>query len=490
MKGKITLAAITMATAIFSAGTLKAAEPLEAARDTLTDNSMVIIESVENEADTILSNWFLQEYTDMDSLCISQSHNIEYPDSVYIERLSTLPTVIDMPYNQVVKEYITLYTERRRKLVESLLGFGLYYFPIFEQALEKEGLPLELKYLPVIESALRPDAVSRAGATGLWQFMLATSKILGLEVNSLIDERRSPIASSEAAAKYLKQLYNMYNDWHLAIAAYNCGPGNINKAIHRSGGKKDYWSIYHLLPRETRGYVPAFIAANYIMNYYDKHNICPVQKTDIPLITDTIEMNERVHLQQIAAVLNTPIEMLRELNPQYRYDIVPGDIKPCHIIMPLNMTYAFIDSKDTILNYQAEQYARQKTVQPSSYESSANGYKYHKIRPGETLGSIALRYHTTVSALKRMNGLRSSTIRAGKYLKVGIKYASSSQTEDKTITKTDANGETVKYYKVASGDTLGGIAMRYGIKTENLKRANNLSSSLIKVGQVLKIPVT
>lgn len=154
------------------------------------------------------------------------------------------------------------------------------------------------------------------------------------------------------------------------------------------------------------------------------------------------------------------------------------------------MTYAFIDSKDTILNYQAEQYARQKTVQPSSYESSANGYKYHKIRPGETLGSIALRYHTTVSALKRMNGLRSSTIRAGKYLKVGIKYASSSQTEDKTITKTDANGETVKYYKVASGDTLGGIAMRYGIKTENLKRANNLSSSLIKVGQVLKIPVT
>lgn len=490
MKKRITtLAAFTIA-ALATVCPSKAAEPLEAARDTLTDNSMVIIESVENEADSILSNWFLQEYTDMDSLCISQSHNIEYPDSVYIERLAALPTVIDMPYNQVVKEYITLYTEKRRKLVESLLGFGLYYFPIFEQALEKEGIPLELKYLPVIESALRPNAVSRAGATGLWQFMLATSRVMGLEVNSLIDERRSPITSSEAAARYLKQLYEMYNDWHLAIAAYNCGPGNINKAIHRSGGKKDYWSIYHLLPRETRGYVPAFIAANYIMNYYDKHNICPVRQTSIPLVTDTIEMNERVNLQQIAAVLNTPIEMLRELNPQYRHDIVPGDIKPCHIIMPLNMTYAFIDSKDTILNYRAEQYARQKTVQPSSYSTSANGYRYHKIRPGETLSTIARRYHTSVTALKRMNGLRSNTIRAGKYLKVGIKYETTAKNDDKAATKTSAGGETIKYYKVASGDTLGGIAMRYGIKTENLKRANNLSSSLIRVGQVLKIPVT
>lgn len=489
MKRKTALAILATAiTAVLSP--VKAARPLEAARDTLTDDSMVIIESVENEADSILANWFLQEYTDMDSLCISRSHNIEYPDSVYIERLAALPTVIDMPYNQVVKKYITLYTEKRRKLVESLLGFGIYYFPIFEQALEEEEIPLELKYLPIIESALRPNAVSRAGATGLWQFMLATSRSLGLEVNSLIDERRSPIASSRAAAKYLKQLYGMYGDWHLAIAAYNCGPGNINKAIHRSGGKKDYWSIYHLLPRETRGYVPAFIAANYIMNYYDKHNICPVRQTTIPLVTDTIEMTERVNLQQISAVLGTPIDMLRELNPQYRHDIVPGDIKPCHIIMPLNLTYAFIDSKDTILNYRAEQFARLKTVQPSTYESSAGGYKYHKIRPGETLGGIALRYHTTVTALKRMNGLRGNTIRAGKYLKVGIVYDTASKDDGRTITKTGADGKTGKYYKVASGDTLGGIALRYGIKTENLKRANNLRSSLIRVGQVLKIPVT
>ena len=527
MRKKIicTLIAITSA-----AGFAKAGNPLpdgELPRDTITDRDMIMIESVENEADTIFSNWFLQKFTDLDKECISRSENIDYNDSTYIRRLSSLPTVIDMPYNQIVKEYINVYTAKRRKLVESILGFSLYYFPIFENALEKEELPLELKYLPVIESALRPNAVSRAGATGLWQIMLGTARVLGMEVNSLVDERRSPLVSSESAARYLKQLYNIYQDWPLAIAAYNCGPGNINKAIHRSGGKKDYWSIYPYLPRETRGYVPAFIAINYVMNYYDKHNICPVS-TQMPLVTDTIRINERVHLNQIAAVLNTSVDMLRELNPQYRNDIIPGNSKkPYHLRLPIQLTYAYIDSRDSILNYQPEQYARLCTVEPSQYAGYAGktsgNYKYHKVKRGETLSSIAARYNMSVTSLKKLNGIRSNTIQAGKTLKLSgtpkynlaattpkkepvaiaantVKESSKEEVSTTTAEKTE-NIQTAakqtrpdntkpKYHKVTTGDTLGKIAIRYGVRTEVLKKANKLSSSVIKIGQVLKIPVT
>lgn len=442
-------------------------------RDTISDNNMIIIESLENENDTILRNWYLQKFTNIDSTCITSSENIDYPDSIYIERLSKLPTLIDMPYNQIVKKYISLYAENRRKLVESLLGFSNYYFPIFEEALEKEGLPLELKYMPVIESALRPNAVSRMGAAGLWQIMPKTARSLGLEVNSLVDERRSPIASSDAAVKYLKELYNIYNDWTLAIAAYNCGPGNVNKAIIRSGGKKGFWGIYHHLPSETRGYVPAFIAANYIMNYYEEHNICPVA-AEIPLATDTILINSRVNLQQVAAVLNTPIEMLRELNPQYRNDIIPGNIKPYHLRLPVHLTYAFLNSQDSILNYRQEFFARQNTVEPAKLE-----YGYHKIRNGESLSTIARKYHTTVSKLKELNGMKNSNIRAGRTIKVPGSGMSYSDAKSSGITKS---------HKVKSGETLGSIAMRYGTTTNALKRANNLNSSLIRVGQVLKIP--
>ena len=442
--------------------------------DTIYDSNMVIIESLENENDTILSNWYLQKFTNIDSTCISSGENTDFPDSVYIERLSKLPTLIDMPYNSIIREYITLYAAKRRKLVESLLGFGIYYFPIFEDALEKEGLPLELKYMPVIESALRPNAVSRVGAAGLWQIMPKTAKGLGLEVNSLVDERRSPIKSSEAAAKYLKELYNIYNDWSLAIAAYNCGPGNVNKAIVRSGGKKDFWGIYHHLPRETRGYVPAFIAANYIMNYYEEHNICPVA-AEIPLATDTIVINERINLQQISAVLNTPIEMLRELNPQYRNDIVPGNIKPYHLRLPVQLIYAYLNSQDSIINYRQEYFARQQTVEPAKLE-----YGYHKIRNGESLSSIAKKYHTTVTKLKELNGLKNNNIRAGQSIKVpGAGNSNLSSV---------GNSHTVKSHKVKSGETLGSIASRYGISVNALKKSNGLNSNLIRIGQVLKIP--
>jgi membrane-bound lytic murein transglycosylase D len=238
----------------------------------------------------------MQQYAVVDDSCLVNSVNVDYPDSVYIRKLSQLPTVIEMPYNSVVRRYIDMYVQKRRALVENLLGLSTYYMPIFEEALEREGLPLELKYLPIIESALRPDATSRVGAAGLWQFMVKTGKSMGLEVNSLVDERRDPIKSSAMAARYLKDLYSIYHDWALAIASYNCGPGNVSKAIRRSGGKTDYWEIYPYLPRETRGYVPAFIAVNYVMNYYSDHNICPVL-TRRPLLTDTVQVTRRVHLQ-------------------------------------------------------------------------------------------------------------------------------------------------------------------------------------------------
>ena len=252
-------------------------DTIEVALSDTIDNAIVYPESMEADLNNLLTDWYMQQYAVVDDSCLVNSVNVDYPDSVYIRKLSQLPTVIEMPYNSVVRRYIDMYVQKRRALVENLLGLSTYYMPIFEEALEREGLPLELKYLPIIESALRPDATSRVGAAGLWQFMVKTGKSMGLEVNSLVDERRDPIKSSAMAARYLKDLYSIYHDWALAIASYNCGPGNVSKAIRRSGGKTDYWEIYPYLPRETRGYVPAFIAVNYVMNYYCDHNLCPLE---------------------------------------------------------------------------------------------------------------------------------------------------------------------------------------------------------------------
>ena len=304
-----------------------------------------------------------------------------------------------------------------------MLGIGeTYYFPIFEAALSKYNVPLELKYLPVIESALNARAISKAGAGGLWQFMVSTGRIYGLEVNSLVDERCDPVKSSDAAARYLRDLYNIYQDWHLVIAAYNCGPGNVAKAMrHAGGGKRDYWQIYPYLPRETRGYVPIFIAANYIMNYYKFHNMCPAQPT-VTVATDTMMVDRRINLQQVADVLDLSIEELRFLNPQYRQDIVPGNIKPYPLVLPFNQITAYIDNKDSIAAYRAAELVPQRArVEPLHGSPAATGsgdVTYHKVRSGETLGAIASRYHVTVSQIKKWNGLRNSMIRAGQRLKI------------------------------------------------------------------------
>ena len=310
-------------------------------------------EALTFELDSILYDYSSRNYLAKDEDCNLPDYNPEFGEEVYIKRLTQLPTVMEMAYNDVVRQFIDRYSSRLRRTVSLMLGAQNFYMPIFEEALESYGLPLELKYLPVIESALNPNAVSHAGATGLWQFMIGTGKQYGLEVNSLVDERRDPILSSYAAAHYLYDLYRIFGDWNLVIAAYNCGPENINKAIHRANGARDYWQIYPYLPRETRGYVPAFIAANYIMNYYCEHNICPLM-TRLPEKSDTVMVDRNVHFEQIAHVLNMDIEQIKSLNPQYRRDIVNGLTKPSAIRLPANMVNLFIDNQDSIYAYNAD----------------------------------------------------------------------------------------------------------------------------------------
>lgn len=364
------------------------------------------------------------------------------------KRLSSLPTVIEMPYNQIVRSYIDRYTKRGRAQVAAILGLSLYYMPIFEQALEEQGLPLELKYLPVIESGLDPNAVSRHGATGLWQMMLGTAKGLGLQVNSLVDERRDPYVASERAAAYLKDLYSTYNDWSLAIAAYNCGPGAVNKAIRRAGGEAkdhDFWSIYNYLSPETRGYVPMFIAANYVMNYYPKHNISPVLPVK-PLVMDTIQVAERIHFNQISKVLDIPVDELRILNPQFRADIIPGTPElPYTLILPSQQIHAYLMSENEIRNFEPDKYAHRSTVEPGEVPTDAmlavettevwpedNGEAdvalaathgkpsviVHKVVAGETLGSIAEKYGVSPAEIRKSNNLRRNAVRIGQQLRI------------------------------------------------------------------------
>ncbi len=381
-------------------------------------------ESMDYAVDSLLSNWNSKNYIMQGGDCNMSDVNPLYPDSVYIDRLSRIPSIMEMPYNEIIRKFIDQYATRLRKNVSYMLGAANFYMPIFEEALDVYDIPQELKYLPIIESALNPSAVSRAGASGLWQFMIGTGKIYGLESNSLIDERRDPIKSTWAAARYLRDLYAIYQDWNLVIAAYNCGPGNINKAIRRANGEKDYWSIYNFLPKETRGYVPAFIAANYIMTYYCEHNICPME-TLIPASTDTVQVNKDLHFEQISDICGINVEQIRSLNPQYKKDIVPGNTKSCTLRLPRNYISTFIDSQDTIYTHRAsELFNKRRTVAVkdmpagSSRTSSSSGAIYHKIRQGETLSVIARKYGVSVKEIKRWNNLKNDRIAAGKRLKI------------------------------------------------------------------------
>ena len=371
--------------------------------------------------DSLLNEWKTRTNLIYDTDCTNSAVIPQFSDSIYIDRLQRMPTIMEMPYNAIVREYIDRYAVKLRNQVSVMLAANNFYMPLFEEALDAYDLPLELKYLPIIESALKPTARSRAGALGLWQFMLKTGRLYGLESNSLVDDRLDPIKATWAAARYLREMYDIYQDWHLVIAAYNCGPGNVNKAIRRAGGATDYWSIYNYLPRETRGYVPAFIAANYIMTYYCHHNICPMNTEIIPP-TDTLQISRELHLQQVADVCDITIDELKSLNPQYKRNIIPGNTKPYTLRLPQTKIATFIDNQDTIYNHRAaELFKNRKTVAVSNKITPTVGkgtLSYHTIRSGETLSTIAQRYGVKVSQLKDWNGLSSNRIRAGKKLKI------------------------------------------------------------------------
>ena len=450
------------------------------------DNQIVAPESLNESIENLLTNWQV-DFTESDNEC-AQGSNVVYSDSVYIQRLYSLPTEMELSFNPVVGSYIEMYAKRRRDLVSYMLSLGDYYYPMFEEALDRHGLPLELKYLPVIESALNPVAVSRMGATGLWQFMLRTGKQYDLEVNSLVDERRDPYKSTEAAARFLKDLYNIYGDWNLVIAAYNCGPGNVNKAIARSGGKHDYWSIYYRLPRETRGYVPAFIAATYIMNYNEEHQICPKESSNDFIMLDTIHVTEQIHFNQISDVLDIPIEDIRRYNPQFKRDIIPGNHKPYALVLPTKNMFAFINESDKIKDHnKALYFTHRKQTLTNQYDGTvASGNTvntYYRVKRGDTLGAIARRNRTTVGRLQRMNNMSSTRLSVGQRLIV-------SQTVKPVQVKEElaSNGELKNtYYRIRRGDTLGALARRYGTTVSQLKKMNSMTSTRLSVGKSIVV---
>ena len=380
--------------------------------DTLTVDSLerAAFESVIEEK---FVNWY-SEVTFTDS-CFNNPIKEPLSKEEYVQRMSEIPAEMELSYNQVVRSYIDSYVHRYPKNLSKLLGLSQYYFPIFERELLAEGLPMELKYLPVIESALNPTARSKVGAMGLWQFMPYTGKLYGLEINSLVDERCDVIKSTKAAVKYLKDLYSIYNDWLLVIAAYNCGPGNVNKAIKRANKGTDYWAIYNYLPRETRGYVPAFIAVNYAMEYATEvYNICP-SESKMPVLVDTVMVSDRMHFEQISANMPITVEQLRRLNPQYKLDIIPAHKKPCAIVFPVNDTLDFIAAKDSILEYEKEKYAKRM-------ETAVVLQTTYKIRSGDNLWDIAKKKGTTVAAIKKANpGKNLKVLRIGQVINLPVR---------------------------------------------------------------------
>ena len=518
-------------------------------KTSITDDAIVFPATFEQDTQKLLEGWYMRNYTATGDGYSKQ--DTETSDEEIRRRLARIPTTIELPFNSIVRQYIDRYTKMSRPQVAAILGLSLYYMPIFEQALEARGLPLELKYLPVIESGLDPNAVSKHGATGLWQLMLASGKGLGLECNSLVDERRDPYASTNAAADLLKQLYDTYGDWSLTTAAYNSGPGAVNKAIRRAGidtSKADFWSIYNYLSEETRGYVPMFIAATYVMTYYPQHGINPVLPTK-PLVTDTIGVPERVHFDQISTVLGIPVDELRILNPQYRGDVIPGTPeRPYMLALPSKQVHAYIMSHDQILSYEADKYSRRETVEPgmpaadtpalasaeemtdnipaaaaapaSAPADGAPTTVSHKVTKGETLASIADRYGVQPAEIRSANNLRRNAVRVGQVLTINNVAPDKAQaarteataadnllaandtpaveapkakpakqaTKKAAAKKAKAKSKKPTVHKIRNGENLGAIARKYGVSVSALKKANGLKNDAIRAGKTLTIP--
>jgi membrane-bound lytic murein transglycosylase D len=412
-------------------------------------------------------------------------------DSIFKARLATLnhASPISLDYNADVQRYINVYAFKRREQVSRMLGLAEYYFPMFEEALDQYDLPLELKYLAVVESALNPSARSRVGAQGLWQFMYATGKMNGLKVSSYVDERNDPIKATQAACRYLSTLYGIFGDWNLALAAYNSGPGNVNKAIRRSGGQKNYWAIRPYLPRETQGYVPAFIAVNYIMNYASEHYIFPSGIKQSYFACDTVSIKEKISFEQLSSLIDIEEEELKFLNPAYRHNIVPkveGDY--CRLILPAEKIGLFTSNEDSIYTLAARDFEANKVETPQYVEQSDR--IRHKVRRGEVLGLIANKYGVSVSSIKRWNNLRSNNIRVGQRLTIyPRKLGASGTTMAQATPPTTVKKGDYELYTVRSGDNLYQIAQRYpGISAENIKKWNNIRNvKSLRPGMKIKI---
>ncbi len=439
-------------------------------------------ESLDADLHELLEKWHISYFSKPDGSCIGQNENPYFPDSVYRKRMESLPFIIPMTYNKTVRNCIDVYAQRLRNSTKYIMGMADFYFPMIEQKLDINELPLELKYLAVVESALNPIAQSRVGASGLWQFMLRTGKAYNLEINSLIDERFDPEKATDAACKYFKDMYKLYGNWHLVIAAYNCGPGNVNKAIRRSGGSKDFWEIYKYLPRETRSYVPLFMAVSYVMTYHKEHNICPV-RAELSVATDTIMVERTLHFGQIADILQMDKETIRFYNPHYKREIIPGKIKPSVLRLPVKEALAFIDNEGRIYGHRTDELlANQTPVTSEKREEKI----IHRVKSGESLSKIANRYGVSSRDLRRWNGLRSSRIRKGSRLKVYVDNGGLAHTS-KTKSKTPSRDYIS--YKVKSGDSLYVIAKKYpGITAKNIQNANGMRGTRIRPGQMLKIP--
>ncbi|MBR1769456.1 MAG: transglycosylase SLT domain-containing protein [Bacteroidales bacterium] len=460
-------------------------------------------------------------------------------DDVYQRRLKSIPSAVELTYNQQVRNHIIYYLDRMNKSVSVMLGLSKYYFPLFEDILDSYGVPTDLKYLVVIESAFNPKAVSRAGATGLWQFMYSTGRMYSLRENSVVDDRRDPIKSTEAAAKFLRDLYNIYNDWTLAIASYNCGPGNVNKAIKRSGGKT-FWEIYDYLPQETRNYVPAFIAATYVMNFYNEHGITPAELSrPLALINDTVIVNKDVYFGQIAEMLKISEDEISELNPQYKMAYIPGSQDRYSLKLPFKYIDTYIELEDTISKHNLEKY-RKEFIKNNNGDSNIYVTKtfYHKVKNRETWSSIARRYGVSVSSLRSWNKkIKRNKLSAGTMLLVKQKVAvekekiidkdesenkssfeqneiveannSGNQIESSAVKKVnsershkakqsaktntakkDTPKQQSKVHSVKKGETLSSIAKKYGTTEQKIMKLNNMdkkSANKIKIGQKIKV---
>lgn len=467
------------------------------------EESLPAVEYNADNIDSLLNLYYVQKMMDVNEVDMASIEldtlmsNI--PDSVYVQRLNNMSSFIPVQFNRYVKNSIILYTEKL-KITSRILGLYSYYGPIMEEIFDEYNLPKELVCMAIIESAFNPTAVSRARAKGMWQFMYSTAKMYGLNITSFVDERLDPVASCRAAAKYLRDSYMVFGDWSLAIASYNCGTGNVNKAIRRSGGRTDFWSVYEYLPRETRGYFPAFVAALYTLKYYKEHGIVPAQ-ISLPAHVDTFHVNKMLHFKQVSEVIGLPVETLRDLNPQYVHDIVPGTEREYILNVPHNFTNTFADRESEIYAYQDSVFFNPVTINKIKETGTSDGKRVaHKVKSGETLGAIARRYHTTVANIKRWNGLKGNTIRVGQRLYIygsakgggsSVSSSAASSSKSDSSTKSGSASDTKDgyvTYKIKKGDTLSKIAQKHGVPLSSLYKLNNMNSkSKIYPGMTIRI---